>query len=197
MVVLAVLSGVVFSAVGVNAQSAQKKQQAASEPTAAKKAGGAANAANENPWSVRCGDEEEAGKSVEAKSGASSQDRVCEAFQRLVVSKTGKRVAEFAIGYPKDRKEARGVVILPLGILLADGVGIQIDEGQQYRVKPRYCTPQGCFSFISVNDELMASFKKGSNLMINARALNGKDVRIKLSLKGFANAVRKAKASKS
>ncbi|HRC26460.1 MAG TPA: invasion associated locus B family protein, partial [Alphaproteobacteria bacterium] len=59
----------------------------------------------ESLWTVRC---QESDKKREH----------CEVFQRLIVKETGARAAEFAIGFPEDKNVARGVIVLPLGMLL-------------------------------------------------------------------------------
>ena len=136
-------------------------------------------------WSVRC----------TAAEGAPARE--CEIFQRLVVAKSGQRVAEFAVGFPKDKKEGRGVIVLPLGILLEEGIEMQVDQGQKFRFKPRYCTTEGCFAFINVDQALLDTLKSGGVMEFDAKAMNGKDVKIKMTLEGLAKALDLAAASAS
>lgn len=135
-------------------------------------------------WSIRC----------TAKKGDPARE--CEAFQRLVVAKTGQRVAEFAVGFPKDKKEGgRGVVVLPLGILLTEGIEMQIGDGQKFKFMPRYCTNEGCFAFIDVDQTLLNALKQGTVIEFSAKAMNGEDVKIKMTLEELGKALEAAASS--
>lgn len=135
-------------------------------------------------WNVRC------------TAAEGDPARECEAFQRLVVAKTGQRVAEFAVGFPKDKKDGRGVIILPLGILLTEAIEMQVGEGgQKFKFMPRYCTTEGCFSFIDISQALLDDLKKNAVTEISAKAMNGKDVKIKMTLEGLAGALELAASS--
>lgn len=140
----------------------------------------AAGGEPKKPWTVRCTAEEK------------TPGRECEVYQRLVVAKTGQRVAEFAVGFPKNKKEGRGVIILPLGILLNDGIEMQIDSGQTFKFRPRYCTNDGCFAFIDINNQLLDTLKSSSMVEFSAKAMNGKDVKIRMTLKGMMDAMKVA-----
>ncbi|MBI4030339.1 MAG: invasion associated locus B family protein [Proteobacteria bacterium] len=133
----------------------------------------------EDLWQIRCSAEE------------NDPARECEIFQRLITTEGGQRVAEFAVGHPKEDPHARGVVILPLGILLTDDIEMQIDDNEKFRFKARYCTNQGCFAFIALEEKLLDMLKKGNRAKIECTAFNGKPIKINISLKGFAESLRK------
>ena len=133
---------------------------------------------SESPWQVRCQDFEEG-------------VRHCEIFQRLVVQETGMVVADFAIGYPQDSDVARGVIILPLGMILLQEhrPSLQIDEETPFSFGPRFCAPLGCYSYLSLNDFVINALKKGNNITLTYHDLSGRDVKIKMSLQGFTKAI--------
>lgn len=171
---LAIVAVIGLSLVLFNGQavSGQEKTAAAKETPAVQRAA--------EPWTVRCSsDKPDAG-------------RECEVYQRLAVAKTGQRVAEFAVGFPKGKQDGRGVIVLPLGILLEDGIIMQIDDGQKFKFKPRYCTNDGCFAFINVSAALIDTLKKGTEVHFGAKALNGKEIKIKMSLKGLSKTLEQA-----
>jgi len=132
------------------------------------------------PWNIRCSGEEVA------------PERACEIFQRLTLAKTGQRVSEFVIGLSEDKKNARGVLILPLGILLDNGIEMQIDDDQIFKFKPRYCVNDGCYAFINLDKPLLSALKKGGVVEFRAVALSGKDIKIKMTLQGVTKALRRA-----
>lgn len=133
-------------------------------------------------WTVRCSKPE----------GAENAEEHCEIFQRLIVQETGQRVVEFAIGFPEDKKTARGVIIMPLGILLSDGAQMKIDDAQAFKFNIRYCTQDGCFAFLDMNEKILGMFRKGKAAEITFKALNGEPMAVKISLNGFAKALDKA-----
>ncbi|MCB9973085.1 MAG: invasion associated locus B family protein [Rhodospirillales bacterium] len=137
-------------------------------------AGAAGDAKPVEPWGKRC----------------SEETKHCEIVQRLTVQETGKRFAEFAIGYPDDADGARGVVILPLGVLLEPGVRMQIDDGQVYQFTFRYCGAGGCVAVIRLSDALIAEMKKGNAATIQFMSAKGQKINVPITLKGFTKAIR-------
>lgn len=122
-------------------------------------------------WAVRCNQQ---------------TDGYCETYWRYTVPETGQRVAEFAVGYPKDAKAARGVMVLPLGILLTDDVQMQIDNGQAFKFKVRYCTDNGCLAYLNINKELLGMLRNGTLAVVSLKNMQGQNVRIEIPLAGFA-----------
>ena len=143
----------------------------------------AAAAENKESWNVRCS----------AEKGVAGRE--CEVYQRLVVAKSGQRIAEFAVGFPKDKPDGRGVIILPLGVLLNDNMEMQVDSGQKFKFKPRYCTTEGCFSFINLDQSVLDLLKKGTEIELTTKAMSGKDIKIKMTLKGLSKALKLAAES--
>ncbi|MCC7305873.1 MAG: invasion associated locus B family protein [Alphaproteobacteria bacterium] len=132
-------------------------------------------------WHERCG------KSY--KEGAPKRG-TCEIFQRLVMKDSGKRVVEAAIGFPKDKQTARGIFIVPLGVLLAPGIQIKIDDGEAYKFQARYCDNGGCYGYVDLNQELLDKMSKGNTVTVSFTATNQKPVSLKLQLKGFSKAIK-------
>ncbi len=132
-----------------------------------------------SPWNIRCRKDKQGNR------------KACEVFQLISVKETGERIAEFKIGFPKGKdKEAAGIIILPLGILLPSGVQMQIDEQKEaFKFAIRSCTPAGCFSHVTLTPEILEKMKKGSVANFQFKADNGRNVIIKLSLKGLTKAI--------
>ncbi len=118
----------------------------------------------------------------------------CEMFVRLNngTDESAARLAEFAIGFPKELETGRGVIILPLGVLVQPGIGLSIDDSASYKFEISHCTNQGCFAFIDVNDLVLEQLKKGSNANFVFYAQNTKKFKIAMPLKGFTKAYKKA-----
>ena len=150
------------------------------EAAANAKAPAAASAAPAAVWTERCNKNE---KAEGPKRGR------CEIFQRLIVKDTGQRVVEMAVGFPKDKQNARGIVITPLGILLQPGVQMKIDDRESFKFQLRFCDTAGCFGFIDLNEKVLSAMKTGQKILLTFQAVDGKNVNVELSLKDFAKAL--------
>lgn len=143
----------------------------------------------QSPWVLRCAD-------VADAKDQSKTVKNCEIFQRLSVKQTGQRIIEFVVGKDAVKEKQgikRGVVILPLGVLIQSGVRMQIDELPAYKFDLHHCTDGGCFAFVDLNSDIIGKMKKGEKAKMTMKSVEGKNVNIVLSLAGFSAAVDKLK----
>ncbi|NCC21777.1 MAG: hypothetical protein EOM26_04855 [Alphaproteobacteria bacterium] len=174
---LGVAAGVVFASHSVTGK--EKAKPAGTE---------AAQNAPAELWSVRCAEGED-GEKMQGRGG-------CEVFQRLVAAEGGQRVAEFAIGFPEDKEAARGVIILPLGILLHTGGDVattqmMIDDGEPFSFRPRYCDLGGCYAYLNLNAAVLDMLRKGKQISFLFLDRQGKTIRVNMSLDGISKALKK------
>jgi invasion protein IalB len=111
---------------------------------------------------------------------------VCEIFQRQDIGETGERILEFAITYPEGQKDAFGILILPTGILLQEGVKLSVDDGDMYQLSVRYCIPNGCIVHFNLDEKLINLMAKGKAASVNIFSANGQNLAISVPLTGFA-----------
>lgn len=134
----------------------------------------------ETGWNVRC-PENETDKSK------------CEMFQRIVMRDNQARVAEFAIGFPDDKTlekgTARGVAILPLGLLIEEGVQMKIGDGKGVPMKTRLCTNAGCFAFVTLKKETLDNLRDAKNVTFVFKTPDGRTVNIVMSTVNFDTAL--------
>jgi invasion protein IalB len=138
---------------------------------------------------VRCGGQD-AGASDKPERGK------CEIYKRIVIGTTGQRAAEFAIGFPDNKDRARGVIIMPLGILLRAESGkaamrMVVDDGEPFEFRPRYCDAGGCYAYLSLSETVLDMFRKGEAVSLLLHSRDGKPIRIEMSLKGITRALKK------
>ena len=148
-------------------------------------------------WTVRCEGEGKA--------------QLCEAFQRLTHAESGMRVMEFAIGFPQAEREVqknltaiappsaalqmgrdmpgRGVIVLPLGIMLTEGVILKIDQSKRYPFEVRYCTAEGCYAYIDLPRATVDHLGRAMNATISFQTLDKRFITLPIDLKGFGSAV--------
>jgi invasion protein IalB len=79
-------------------------------------------------------------------------------------------------------------VTLPLGMLLGHGTRIIVDSNAPAQAPYVICFQNGCMSDYEVTPELLASLKKGQNLVIQAINSNNAPITLPLPLADFAKA---------
>ena len=117
----------------------------------------------------------------------------CEIVQRLMDQESKSRVLEVAIGFPPGKDSARGVIILPLGVDLSQPFSLTIDEGTPLGFKVRYCLGDGCYAFLTLPSDVLASMKKGTLGVLTFQTFDGQPGRLPLALDGFSQSLESLK----
>ncbi|RUV10428.1 invasion associated locus B family protein, partial [Mesorhizobium sp. M5C.F.Ca.IN.020.32.2.1] len=79
-------------------------------------------------------------------------------------------------------------VTVPTGRLVPPGIGLQIDTGKAQKLDYVICFPDRCVAEVPLTDQLVASFKKGSNLTLTPVNFQNQPNPIKIALTGFSGA---------
>ena len=113
------------------------------------------------------------------------EEKNCEIVQRLMSQQNQSRVLEMAIGFPPGEKSARGVIVLPLGVDMGAPFTLTIDEEKPVAFKMRYCLSDGCYGFMTLSPDMLASMKKGQMGTISFQTFDGQPGRLPLALDGI------------
>lgn len=128
-------------------------------------------------WTVQC---------VNRSEGEQRQ-RTCQMSQELLQQGTRQRVLLFAINTAADGG-ATATLILPFGLLLSEGVRIEIAEKEVVRGAYRTCLPAGCVAELGLSDEVIQQLETSEIASVMMTANTGQPVKTDISLKGFAAA---------
>jgi invasion protein IalB len=79
-------------------------------------------------------------------------------------------------------------VTVPLGMQLAHGTRMIIDQDQPTQQPYRICFPVGCMSDYPVTDDMLGKMKKGQTLMVQAINMQGTPISLPMPLTDFAKA---------
>ncbi|TIO04955.1 invasion associated locus B family protein [Mesorhizobium sp.] len=79
-------------------------------------------------------------------------------------------------------------VTVPTGRLVPPGIGLQIDSGKAQKLDYVICFPDRCVAEVPLTDQLVNSFKKGSNLTLTSVNFQNQPNPIKIALTGFSGA---------
>lgn len=119
-------------------------------------------------------------------------EKSCVFSQAQGDGKTGQRVFAVELRVPKDGR-TDGVLLLPFGLKLDDGVKLKIDEqnlGQGARFST--CYQQGCLVPVSFPTVATDAMMKGTNFVVTASNLDGAEAAtFTVSLNGFTAAFKR------
>lgn len=152
------------------------------KPKEAPAAAQAQQTAPAEPWVQRC-----------SKDPKDAKKENCEVFQRLIMKEDGKRFMEFAVGYPEKGDTARGVLVLPLGIMVNEGLEMNVDGKSSFSFKLRLCQLDGCYAFLKLTPQVLDSMRKGKAVNVMFMSARGQKINTELSLEGFGKALKKVK----
>lgn len=113
---------------------------------------------------------------------------ICQ-VQNVVTASTGQLVTAVSLVDVKGKQNRRVFqVTVPSGRLVPPGIGLQVDSGKQVKLDYVICFPDRCLAEAPLNDALVASFKKGSNLTLTSINFQNQPNPVKVSLQGFGGA---------
>ncbi|MDB5583063.1 MAG: Invasion associated locus, partial [Bradyrhizobium sp.] len=79
-------------------------------------------------------------------------------------------------------------VTVPLGMQLAHGTRLIIDQGQPAQEPYKICFPVGCMSDYALTDDMIGKMKKGQMMTLQAINMQGTPISLPLPLSDFAKA---------
>lgn len=79
-------------------------------------------------------------------------------------------------------------VTVPTARLIQPGINLQVDGGQAQRLEYAICMPETCVAEALLTDAMVASFKKGGELVLTSVNYQRTPNPLKISLEGFTQA---------
>ena len=114
---------------------------------------------------------------------------LCSAYQELLQPDTRQLIARVELTRV-ERDGLMATLLLPLGILLAEGVGIQVDgSGSTTHYAFAACQRRGCIAQLMVDADLRRALTQGKQLTLLVAAGNGERLGLTLSLQGLTTAL--------
>lgn len=123
-------------------------------------------------WTVNC---EDGGK-------------VCHIAQRLVSKQDDRTLISVGIGKvhgPNGATASQMIIVVPLGILLPQGLTLQVDQGQAVKLPFLQCVPHGCRTVVTLEAEGLQKLQAGSEAKFTYFLPNGQPMTLPISLSGF------------
>jgi invasion protein IalB len=129
---------------------------------------------NHGAWSVVC----------DKPAGASAEQ--CALMQNVIAEDRPEVGLSVVVLKTADRKSKILRVLAPLGVLLPNGLGLNVDGkdiGRAYFVR---CFADGCYAEVVLEDELLKTFRSGVSATFIVFQTPEEGIGIPVDLKGFA-----------
>ena len=129
-----------------------------------------------SPWTKFCLTGQEAGGSKVCFTGKDAR------------IESGMLVASAVLIEPEGQPKKVFRITVPLGMALANGTRVLVDQNQPLTAPFSFCVPAGCMADYDITPETIASLKKGKGLYIQAIKVDGQPLTVPLPLGDFAKA---------
>ncbi|WP_048646234.1 invasion associated locus B family protein [Nitratireductor soli] len=109
--------------------------------------------------------------------------------QNVLIAESGQMITGVSLIEVKGKVNRKVFQItVPTGRMVPPGIGMQIDGGQTQKIDYAICLPDRCIAEAPLSDQLVASFKKGSELTLTSVNFQNQPNPIKMPLSGFTSA---------
>lgn len=129
-------------------------------------------------WEVRC------------PKGGSSADNRCTMSQLINNPSNDQPMLRTVVAYPPRGNDPVMVFLMPLGVRLAPGLQLQVDNGQPIPFPFQVCVDQGCRADLPLEAELLNQLRSGTKATLSLIGPNGERLDPDISLLGFTDASR-------
>lgn len=110
----------------------------------------------------------------------------CQMEQRAVISGSGQLIGSITIRVPSQTRKPVLMIRGPLGLSLAGGVRVDVDDGAPLALPLQTCDAGGCYAGAPVSDDLLAAMFKGQKLNVTFENLSKEPIKLPMSLTGFS-----------
>lgn len=115
----------------------------------------------------------------------------CEMQQTMEEKSSGKPFVRLLIGYLPNDKQPRLRILAPLGVILTQGMVMQIDQGKKLRLPFQVClgNPAACIIEGTMENDIIEAMKKGSAGRLEMVMIGNRKVEVPFSLQGFTKSI--------
>ncbi|MDN2566345.1 invasion associated locus B family protein [Aquibium sp. A9E412] len=109
--------------------------------------------------------------------------------QNIMVADSGQLLTGLSLIEVKGKVNRQVFQItVPSGRMLPPGIGLQVDNGATQKIDYVICLPDRCIAEAPLSDQLVGSFKRGSELTLTSVNFQNQPNPIKVTLQGFTAA---------
>ena len=115
----------------------------------------------------------------------------CFIFQRLFPPGSEQAAATVAIGRPGPDKPLLASLTVPLGVNLPAGITVWVEGDEKAVRRPPllFCVRAGCEANMQMDKVMLAAFRQHLSGVLSFTMVDGRQVALPISLRGFTNAL--------
>ena len=115
----------------------------------------------------------------------------CFVFQRLFPQGSEQAAATIAVGRPGPGKPLLASLTVPLGVNLSVGLTVWVEGDEKAVRRPPllFCVKAGCEANMRMDKAMLTAFKLHLNGVLSFSMVDGRQVALSISLRGFTNAL--------
>jgi invasion protein IalB len=117
----------------------------------------------------------------------------CLLEQRIIVKETGQLVVKLTVRIDGVSRKPALLIQAPLGLNLAAGIIIRVDDGKPEKLDLQMCDASGCYAGSPISNELLALLTSGTKVNFTFQNLAKKDLNFEMPLTSFSAAFQKVK----
>jgi len=110
---------------------------------------------------------------------------ICEVYQSVFIPQGDQSVKLADVVFAKLNNRKQFVVTLPLGIMLAEGLSFQFDEGEIMTMPFQKCHAIGCVAYTALTDAIYKDVKKARKMHITFWDGAQNSVKLTLDMNGL------------
>lgn len=115
--------------------------------------------------------------------------RRCILYQTVLFGDENPSVIVARAGYVQGISDPVLEVRVPMGVRLATGLTVAVDSQPAFTLPFERCAQDGCVAQATLRKELLEKFSKGETLDLQVEDQARNDIRVRMSLVGFATAL--------
>ncbi len=111
-------------------------------------------------------------------------------LQKIVTTDNGQQVLQVVIGRFGTERFLGAVILVPIGVRLPPGIGLQVDDRKPRNFPFERCSPARCQAHVMLEEDLLKSLKAGLTGTVTFQDGAGRAMTVDFSLKGFTAALK-------
>lgn len=116
------------------------------------------------------------------------QNAVCQMMQSVAAEESGPPVFMLSVSDDEDTGQSYAVMTVPVGVYLAPGIELHVDNRRPFKVLYEVCDQLGCHAGFRMDGDVLSAFRKGLEVKARVWTARDKAVDFPVSLRGFTAA---------
>ncbi|WP_170334046.1 invasion associated locus B family protein [Ruegeria arenilitoris] len=116
------------------------------------------------------------------------RDAVCQMMQSVAAEENGPPVFLMSVSDDENTDRSYAVMTVPVGVYLAPGIELHVDNRRPFKVLYEVCDQFGCHAGFRMEGDVLSAFRKGLEVKARVWTARDKAVDFPVSLRGFTAA---------